>query len=490
MFDFEKNEKVYTVLEINEAVRDVIRDAFPQNVWVCGEIQGFKDRNQIINFDLVQKDADSDSTIARASAVIFQNFRYQVLSRLREVDQSLQLKDDIEVKCLCKVDFYPKNGKFSLRVVDIDPAFTLGKIAQNRQKLIEELKKRGLLEKNKIHEIGLVPLRIGLITADGSAAYHDFLNELAHSGYGFAVSFCDSYMQGKFVESCVTAALSRFRLMSDSLDAVVITRGGGSTVDLSWFDNKKIAETIADFPLPVLSGLGHEINITVTDLVAHTSLKTPTKAAQFLIERVGRFLESVENTGDEIIKNALGKFSLCNQSLQLCARKVESTAFNYFRYHLQQLLEEEKECMHFAFNLLRRKKDVIKTSAFHVNTIVAQYFRKHAESLAQRQTECKNRVFLRLRDEREQLTRSFGRLREKSLLMIKWLQERIFNVREKVELLNPWNVLKRGYSIVLKEGRVVKSIGQVGKKDVIENVFVDGYILSRVEEKRNKKEGA
>ena len=288
-----KTEKIYTILELNSSVRRLIKDEFPEAIWVCGEIQDFrasKDKRHIY-FNFVQKHPEADEIIAQVNAKIFESHKPQILKRLQEISLGFELKNDIEVKLKCEVDLYAKQGSFGLIIVDIDPIYTIGKIAQGRQRIIEELKAKGLLEKNKSLSIPALALKIGLITAYESAAYHDVIDEFKKSRYGFTILAYDAFMQGKFVERDIVAALDFFnKFTKDELDVIMIARGGGSTADLSWFDNKKIAEAVAFSKFPIISAIGHEINISITDMVAHTSVKTPTKCAQFLVEKIKNFI--------------------------------------------------------------------------------------------------------------------------------------------------------------------------------------------------------
>ena len=190
-----------------------------------------------------------------------------------------------------------------LIVEEIDPTYTLGKLAQEKQKLIAALKEKGVLDKNKQLPLPLVPLTIGLITSDDSAAYNDFISELRKSGYGFKVYLRNTLMQGKNAPKDVCRALAELQGI-DGLETIVITRGGGSLAELSCFDSALIAEAVAACPVPVLSGIGHEINITVTDLASHTYAKTPTAIAQHLVTRVAEFLSGLDEQLERVIREA------------------------------------------------------------------------------------------------------------------------------------------------------------------------------------------
>lgn len=290
------NSECLTVSRLNGLIREVLNMGFPQAVWVCGEIQNYdrnKNKNHIF-FELCEKDPKTKEVVGRVGLVIFASRKTLIDELLRKAENNFALRDDIEVKFLCRVDFYPPHGALRLVVESIDPAFTLGKIAQERQKLIALLKENGTLEKNKERPLAPVPLNIGLITAHDSAAYNDFISELKLSGFGFKVFYIDTLMQGNKTERAVCRALDILGKIEE-LEAIVITRGGGSIAELSCFDSRKIAEKIAACPLPVLSGIGHEINTTVTDLAAHLFAKTPTAVARLLIQRVEDFLGSLKD---------------------------------------------------------------------------------------------------------------------------------------------------------------------------------------------------
>jgi exodeoxyribonuclease VII large subunit len=446
--DLFKSEKVYTVLELNQEVRQVLKKSFTQSIWVCGEIQNLRiqrGKNHMY-FSLVQKDPDSDSILAQVDANLFAGIRQHVEERIRAAAGNFELKNDIEVKFLCEVDLYAPRGKYNVNIKDIDPVYTLGKVAQNRLKIIEDLKKRGLIDKNKtLTQIPLVPLKVGLITSQDSAAYHDFINELTISGRGFQVFVCNCHMQGKMVETDITKALKYFSgLSTDELDVIVVTRGGGSTADLSYFDNKKIAEAIADLNFPVISAVGHQIDLTVIDLVAHTSCKTPTKAAQFLVEKVNEVIVRLDYAWEVINKRSREIINLKQKELHNISVKLESSTTRYFRDHREALIE---------------KKHNITAS-----------------------------LQLALNKEKDNLRECFKSLRVDLQNIVRQSNDFIKYAKEKVRILDPANTLKRGYSITLKNGKAIRSIDDIEKKDEIKTLFYTGVVISLVTKKETGHE--
>jgi len=437
-----KTEKVYSVLELNTVVRDIIKAEFPDHIWVCGEIQGLRPERDKKHtyFELVQKHPEADEIMAKVRIALFANRKPLILERIQKTELPFELKNDIEVKLLCEVSLHAPTGQYSLIAIDIDPVYTLGKVAQNRQRIIEELKKQGLLEKNKLCSISTLPLKVGLITALDSAAYHDFVNELSLSGYGFKVNAFNCHMQGKNVEKDVLRALKYFNSLSpDKLDVIVITRGGGSTADLSWFDNKKIAEKIALSRYPVITALGHQIDLNITDLVAHTSLKTPTKSAQFLTEKITQQAQELDSLESDIIQCAQLLLEDRKKELETVAVKLESFISRYFIDHRQNIL----------------------TLGHQIKQVMAEEFQK----------------------DRLELNRKFELIKFNLAKFFEHSQDKLRYAQDKTVILDPRNVFKRGYSMVLKNGKAIKSIDEIDIHDKVKTVLYKGSFLSEVTRK-------
>ncbi len=422
-------------------VRDVLAAGFPRAVWVCGEIQNY-DRNkgkQHAFFELVEKSSGGAQDVkARVGLVIWANTRPKIETVLKRAENAFELKDDIEVKFLCRVDFYPGFGQLRLIVEDIDPVYTLGKIAQDRQKLIAELTKAGLLEKNKALPLAPVPLSIGLVTAPDSAAYHDFIDELKKSGYGFSISFIPALMQGKGCAPAVCAAIEAFDARED-IDAVVITRGGGSIAELACFDAKEIALAIAGSKHPVITGIGHEINTSIADLTAHTFAKTPTATAQFLAGRVRDFITGLDTL------------------LQGIRSSAEDT--------------------------LRGKKDLCKDAALGLQaglrTMIASRQQDHVRA-AERLRTAPARMATALR---AGAGRSQELLKKTIHLRLQACAHKIGHYQKLAGLASPQNVLRRGFSLTRDaRGKVLRSARALAAGEKLCTEFSDGTIASIVEQ--------
>lgn len=447
MESFLNTEKVFTVLELNSTVRSVIKREFPEQIWVCGEIQGLRpDRSKRHTyFELVQKGSQDEGIVAKVKVALFAGRKPLIERRIKEAKGAFEFKNDIEVKFLCEVSLHAPTGQYSIVVVDIDTVYTLGKVAQNRLKIIEELRVAGLLEKNKLCQIPVLPLKVGLITAYDSAAYHDFINELDLSGFSFKVLAVNCHMQGKLVQADVLAALDYFNGFKPSeLDIVIITRGGGSIADLSYFDNKKIAESIAALNFPVISAIGHQINTTITDMVAHTFCKTPTKAAQFLAEIVVEF-----------------------------SQKLDSL---------------EKDILAQAESLVVSSKTQLQNLAISIDSIVARYFVVQREDILDKTHSIAATLRVSLAQQKELLKNKIGILKSSLPKLFEGLYQSLVYSEEKIKILDPKQVLKRGYSLSYKNGRIFKSIKDVEVGDKVTTVLYDGKIDSEVKKKERTNE--
>lgn len=427
-----------TVSEFNGLVKEVINMGFPQAVWVCGEIQGYnrnKDRKHVF-FELCEKDENSQDITARIGLVIFAGKKQSIDQILRRTPNSFELQDDIEVKFLCRVDFYAPHGAVRLIVENIDPVYTLGRIAQEKQKLIARLKEMGILGKNKALALDPLPLRIGLITAYDSAAYNDFISELRLSGFGFRVYYHRAVMQGKNAEKEVCLALDRLSGIA-GLHAVVITRGGGSIADLSCFDSEKIAVKIAGLKVPLLSGIGHEIDLSVTDLAAHAYQKTPTAIARFLVGRMEESLQVLDERGRQIIESGR-----------------------------RALSENKKHLRHTAFQL---------QSATHY------FLKQHHEELYGYAAAVRQQPPRFLKNDRQKLAGLQRSLTKTARDRLKNDKTKMEHCARLVDMAHPKKILKRGFSITrIGKGSLVRRPEDAGKEDIVITQLSEGEIRSKI----------
>lgn len=499
-----KIEKVYSILELNSAVKSIIRREFQDMVWVHGEIQDYnKNRHkQHIFFRLCEKHPEIDEIIAQVTVVIYESIKEKLAFILGQAENRFELQDDIEVKFLCRIDFYAKTGSFELIVESIDPVYTLGKLAQNKQKIINELKVKGILDKNKGLAFPLVPLCIGLITSYNSAAFHDFTSELRKSGYGFKIKLFDSSMQGKNVEQDICRALDFFNKCD--IDAVAITRGGGSTADLSWFDNAKIAEKISSSRVPVLSGIGHEINITIADLSSYIYMKTPTAIAQYFIKNIENFLLEIEDKIRKIIVEVNSQIQNNKQELGVDLVNAVQITNSFLKTHREDIVNKVSILRLSTKNLISQNKTKVlnlgRNLSLYSNQMLKNfkmYIFFSKEKITPRKL---HNILLRLKIEltrrEEMISRISGniikflkeflkgkqaQIRLAPINILKSAEQSIRNYENAIKIADPLNTVKRGFSITKTEsGKTVRSIKDVRAEECIITTVSDGNIQSKV----------
>jgi exodeoxyribonuclease VII large subunit len=283
------DDPTWSVPELGEAIGLSVRAAFPDEVWVRGVIRNLNPsrRGGTVWFDLVEPALGGDlSRPPQASlpVVLFDMARRRVNARLTDAGGGVRMTDGTEVRLRGRVTFWDRGGRLQLQMSDIDPAFTLGRLAADRERLLRALDAEGLLGRQGALARPLVPLRLGLVTSAGSAAEHDVVDELRRSGIGFAVVRADVRVQGAHAARSVAWGLRA--VASRGVDAVLLVRGGGATTDLAAFDAEAIARAIATLDVPVLTGIGHDIDRSVADEVAYASYKTPTACAQAVVADV------------------------------------------------------------------------------------------------------------------------------------------------------------------------------------------------------------
>ena len=450
-------EPTYRLSELTAELRGLVKQAF-SSVWVTGEIQRLKTSySGHVYFELIEKD-DRDGIVAKMDAVIWRTNHARIRRHLAATSQ--ELSESLEIRCRCRMDFWAPGGRLQLVVEEVDPAFTLGLLEQRRRQTLEALGKSGLLDKNRSLELPVLPLRIGLVTSAESAAYHDFLSSLEESGYGFEVCLVHAAVQGRGAEEQISSALGLLASRASSLDCVALVRGGGSRSDLAVFDSRPVAEAVARFPLPVLTGLGHEIDESICDRVAHTPLKTPTKAAELLIERVAGVEAEVEELRRRLLREAGEPLARARRRLDLARRGLRSGAGRLHAYSVR--LEEMGRLLgRMATRQLRAGSERCAGLEQRLGSAAPRFLEHHRR----RPRELQQRI---LANARGRLAAARAQIEGLSRLCVG---------------LSPARTLERGFSLTRdSEGRILRDSQGLSPGDLLTTELVRGTLKSRVEE--------
>lgn len=427
--------------ELNRLVRDVIRKNFPDTYWVRAETSDVRqNRSGHCYLEFIEKDPVTQAILARSRGTIWAN-TFQMLSTYFESETGQPFTSGLKVLVRVSVEFHEIYG-FSLNVVDIDPTFTLGEMAKNRLLVLKRLEEEGVLTLNKELPLPELCNRIAVISSPTAAGYEDFCDQLKKNPYGlvFYTKLFPAIMQGEKSEASIIAALERIYAYRHLFDAVAIIRGGGATSELNCFDSYVLATHCAQFPLPIVVGIGHERDVTVLDIVAHTRAKTPTAVAEFFIDHLaGSFTELVD-----------------------LEKRLVTESREYLQQEKFKLSILSKEVYHFSTGFIRDRLALMRETAFRLKHLV-------------------NRTIQFLQQEEKQRNRQFAHVVKQRLQN----EAHALLVNEQyIRMVSPENILKRGYTITMKTGKIVTSAAKLQPDDMIETLFWDGKIESQVKKSK------
>ena len=426
-------ETKLTLSELNGLVRALIEAQMPGPYWVEAEIAELHESGGHCYLDLIEKDDKTNTPIARASAKCWRS-RWMILKpHFIHVTGKLLTKG-MKVLLAVSPQFHENYG-FSWIISDIDPTFTIGDMELKRKRIIAQLKEEGVFEANKELPMPMFPQRIAVISSATAAGYGDFSRHLSENEYGYAfqTTLFSSIMQGEGVEAGVISALNRIFAQIDQFDCVVITRGGGATSDLSGFDTLDLARNVANFPLPVLTAIGHDRDESILDMISNVRLKTPTAAAAFLIDRLHMVDETLDNLRNRLVRVT------------------------------EHRLQQEKQNLHHLSTYIPRLFAIVKT--------------QHDAKLDNYMNRCLSAAMST--KERHNLTISNldSRIKIAASHLLTIHQNHLEILQRQLNALDPQRVLERGYSITTYNGKAVQKSNSVKKGDVIQTRLVDGVIM-------------
>lgn len=470
-----------TLSELNGQVKKALTDHFTAPLWVMGEISELN-----VNYSghcyltLVEKDDSDDRIVAQARATIW-SYTFRMLKPFFETTTGQPLAEGIKVLLQVSVEFHELYG-YSLNVRNIDPAYSLGDLARRRREIILRLEQEGVLTMNKELDLPLAPQKIAVISSPTAAGYQDFMDQLAgnNRGFRFYTRLFPAVMQGREAERSIVEALESIYPWEDFFDAVVIIRGGGSQVDLSCFDNYNVAYHVTQFPLPVFTGIGHERDDSIVDMVAHTRLKTPTAVAEFVINGLASFEDRLNNAEQAIVNAVADKLEEENERLEELAGDIMQLA--------RAMLENrKKELMEIAWTFrqetrlhLKNREHALESLMQRAEFISDRYFFKRRRELSRPVEMLENRLAGFMKAKELQLAGIMTELGKNCLFMLQKEKHRLDLYANKADLHDPAAILKKGYSITTSGGRLVRDGSMLNPGDEVKTRFYKGAISGKV----------
>ena len=524
-------KRFFPLSAITARINVLLQPAIASQFWVKAEISSGRERGGSFYCDLTETDI-SGKVVAKISCTVWQRELTSIRTLFKKNDMEFVLNDGTTVGFLCSLQYSPQYG-ISLRVIDADPSIAMGEMELKKREIIERLQKEGLFEKNKEYFVPLLPLRVGLITSSGSAAYNDFIKTLTDSRFGFKIYLADAMMQGDQTEKSVLRALDT--LCNLKVELILIARGGGSKTDLYYLDNEAIARKIANCSIPVWTGIGHEIDTSILDFVANKSFKTPTAIAEELVARfvqMRRQLDESANTLQTVwayrFKNARDYIGRSITGINQGPRKLLDVTTSGLRARAQELgllVKGRLSSEHIRIQVSKEKlrsqpssmiqKSVERLTSKKVSLSSQAKFAISSSSSIFTRLKIRfeqDRFLRRLKTEQDCNAKSslqiknrfhavldvkmmqFGHLKDR--LRVEKIRHQLFierkSLNEKMATLkasDPQIALQRGFALVYRhDGKLVRSIKDVAEKDKIRTSVADGFITSEVTLKGDKRE--
>jgi len=451
-----KNKTIFSLLEVTLSIQKTLSTRYARSFWVKAEMNKLNLYPQSGHCypELIEK--KEGTLIAQVKAILWKDDYISINNNFLRILKE-PLKNGINILLYAKIIFDPVHG-LSLRILDIDPSYSLGELEREKQETIAKMKKEGLFDMNKGLGMSLLPKRIAIISADTSKGYSDFLEVIDGNswGYRFFYMLFPTLLQGERAVESIINQLHTILKVIDHFDVVAIIRGGGGDVGLTCYNNYQLSKEIALFPIPVLTGIGHSTNETVVEMIAFKNAITPTGLGDYLIQKFHDFSVPVKKAEETIIDKSMNRIK--NEKLRFfnsvryfrsvsgnLLLKCNNEILNNFRLLFQQsssLIQKEKQEYTLILNGLKRETLSICMSAKLLIKQMALSMKKD--------------VILFLRNEDKEIS----------------------GIEKNITIMNPDNVLKRGYSITLLNGRAVKSVGQVSDGDFLNTILTDGNIIS------------
>ncbi|HKL71890.1 MAG TPA: exodeoxyribonuclease VII large subunit [Marinilabiliaceae bacterium] len=456
------SKKALSLFELNQQIKGALKESFPSSIWVRAEIAELREnRNGHCYLDLIEKDEETNQVVARMRAMIW-SYTYRMLKPFFETTTGQPFTEGIKVLIQGSVEFQELFG-MSFTIQDIDPAYTLGDLEQKRLEVIRKFESEGVLKMNKELSLPLVPQKIAIISSPTAAGYGDFIHQLESNAYSlkFYHKLFPAIMQGEKAPGSIADAFDKIFEYAHFFDVVVLIRGGGASVDLLCFDDYWLCYNITQFPIPVLTGIGHERDLSVADIVAHTNLKTPTAVAEFLINGAGEALNIFNGI-------ALNLKNIVKEKLNKHHQKVDR-----FSMQIKPLTQQ----------LLTLKKHYLMVRTERVSNRTYSIIKREYQQLDQWARLAKQLPTNLVKNQKKELVNLQNKAVLQTQNIIKDQKKRVDLLAKENQLNDPINILNKGFTLTYLDDHPIKDSVNLTNDMEITTHFRDGIIKSKITKK-------
>jgi exodeoxyribonuclease VII large subunit len=451
-------KEIFTLQQVATSIRKTIEQRYTRSYWVKAEMYKLNRFPSGHAFpELVQK--EGDKIISQLSGTIWkkqlEKINEQFISIVKE-----PLRDGITLLMLVKINFNETFG-LSLQILDIDPSFSLGELQKQRDETLKKLDSLGVLNKNQQLEFPIIPKRIAIISADSSKGLSDFMEVLRNneSGYVFSTHLFTAYLQGDIAVDSIVKTLEKIKSVKHHFDLVVIVRGGGAEVGMTCYNHFKLCKAIAEFPLPILTGIGHSTNLTVAEMISFRNAITPTKLAEFLIQTYRDFDQKIRDLQNQLLN--LARYNLSNSinDFNSLIRLFKSVSGSIIEQKLAIVMNEQNRLERSVHHFQEKQKTVLNQFLLNFGFAAKNNLNKNESDL---------------RETTVQIELQIIQLIERS-------KSNVFLLESKIKMLDPIEVLKRGFTLTTWKGKTIKDTNLPKRGDKIQTITLFGNIESIVE---------
>lgn len=458
MPEIQHERKIFSLLEVTQSIQRTLADRYASVFWVKAEM------NKLNHYphsghsypDLVEK--KDGKVIAQLRSTLWKDDYVRINNNFLRVVKT-PLKDGITMLFCARITFDPVHG-LSLRIMDIDPVFSLGELEREKLETIDKLKSEGIFARNKSLQLPLLPKRIAIISVETSKGYADFREVISNNpwGYNFFHILFPSVLQGERAVESMLYQLKCIRKVITHFDVVAIIRGGGGEVGLSCFNDFQLSREIACFPIPVITGIGHATNETVVEMIAFKNAITPTDLANYLLEKFHAFAEPVALAREKLIRQAGNILRDEHASVTNTAKYFRSVTDNILMRSRHEIGRNSGALIYQSKFLIHKEREIQRALLRKIQKETITFTNQHKRNLDQ----------------------CIVTVKKDSASSIKRINHEIFNLEKSVNNMSPQNVLKRGYSITLLNGKAVQTCADVRPHDMLNTMLADGTIISEV----------